>query len=241
MLGRKHHRIYGHRVAIIIVAEGNLAFGIGAEEVQLAGLSNFRLFFHQPVRVDNRRRHKHIGFIGSIAEHHALVTGALLLVLAFIHSRFNVLRLLADGIQNRAGCTVEPHLRTVVTNVQNDAAAQLLQVNPGGGGDFTGDNDHSGLHQSFAGDPCVLVFGDDRIEDGIGYLVCHLVRVSCADGLGGKSAVYGHESLPDVRLQRAAILLAEWCHAHSYQVRFPHRHGKYPSMLPLPPLMIAGA
>jgi hypothetical protein len=60
----------------------------------------------------------------------------------------------------------------------------LRDVDPGAGGDFAGDDGGAGLHHGFAGHAGALVLRQDRVEDGVGNLVGHLVR----DGLRHRSS-----------------------------------------------------
>ena len=82
MLGREHHRLEAHRL-VVFVAQRHLALRVGPQPGQLAALAHLRLALHQTMGERDRRRHQHVGLVGRIAEHQALIPGALLaLVLA---------------------------------------------------------------------------------------------------------------------------------------------------------------
>ena len=71
-------------------------------------------------------------------------------------------------------------------------AHQLLEIDPGRGGDLAGDDGHTGLHQGLAGHASLLVAGDDGIQHRIGNLVGDLVRMSFGHGLGSEQGVFAH-------------------------------------------------
>ena len=77
-LVRNHHG--GDVVrASIDVFDGDLRFRVGPQIRNSAGFADFLQLVEQQVAVVNRRRHQRFGFVGSIAEHHALVARALLM------------------------------------------------------------------------------------------------------------------------------------------------------------------
>ncbi len=83
VLGRDHDGVDCHRLAVL-VADRDLALGIGSEPRQDAFLAQLGLAAHQAVRVGDRRRHQHVGLVAGIAEHETLVAGTLFLVLALV-------------------------------------------------------------------------------------------------------------------------------------------------------------
>ena len=81
VLGREHDLGRRDRLAVL-VAHGDLALGVGAEHGGAVGL---RLagdveVFEDLVGVVDRRRHQLRGLVAGVAEHDALVAGALVLV-----------------------------------------------------------------------------------------------------------------------------------------------------------------
>ena len=58
-------------------------------------------------------------------------------------------------------------------------------------------DDHAvGGGKSLAGDPCFGFFGQQRIQNGVGNAVAHLIRVTLGNGFRGKDIVLsGHEVL----------------------------------------------
>ena len=55
-----------------------------------------------------------------------------------VHALSDIRRLLTDAINHRAGIAVEAQIRAVISDLANGFANQVLEINPGGGGDFTG-------------------------------------------------------------------------------------------------------
>jgi hypothetical protein len=81
---------------------------------------------------------------------------------------------------------VEADVGIVVADVVDDLARQCLDVDPGDGRDFAGDDRGTGLHHRFAGDAGALVLRQDGVENGVGDLVGDLVRVAFGNGFGGE-------------------------------------------------------
>ena len=104
------------------------------------------------MRIVDRCRHQHVGFIGGIAEHQTLIAGSLLVVLRLIDAHGDIGRLPADGIHHGTGVAVESALRVVVTNLVHHLAHQAFHVHIGFGGDLARHHHHAGFDQRFAGD-----------------------------------------------------------------------------------------
>ncbi|MNZ56764.1 hypothetical protein D3C78_747170 [compost metagenome] len=194
VLGGQHDGVDADHAAVFITA-GDLGLGVRAQPGQQARLAGFGLALHQTVGEADRRRHQHVGFVAGIAEHQALVAGALIFGLGAVDTLVDVGGLLANDVEDAAGGAIETDVGAVVADVDDDLAHQLFQVDPGGGGDFTGDDGDTGLDQGFAGDAGVLVLGNDGVEDGIGDLVGNLVRMAFGHGFGGKQGVFAHLSV----------------------------------------------
>ncbi len=185
MLRRQHDGLEAHRL-VILIAQGDLALGIRAQPVELALLAHIGLLLHQAVRQGDGSRHQHVGFVGGIAEHQALVAGALLALVLAVDALGDVRRLFADDVDDAAARAIETHVRGVVTDVQHNLADERLDVHPGIGGHFTGDHDDTRLDEGLAGNTAARVVLQDCIQHRIGNLVRDLVRVTFRDRLGGK-------------------------------------------------------
>src|SRR4029078_11099211 len=79
VLGRYHDRVGAHRLAVLI-SERDLAFGVRARRGLPAGVPRLGHLMQDAVGVINRRRHQGLGLAAGIAEHDALVAGALFLL-----------------------------------------------------------------------------------------------------------------------------------------------------------------
>ncbi len=191
VLGGQHDGVDTHHLAAFVAA-GDLGFRIRTQPRQQAVLARLGLALDQAVREADRRGHQHVGLVAGIAEHQTLVTGALVFRPGAVDALGDVHRLLADDVDDAACGAVETDLRAVVADVDDDVAYQLLQVDPGAGGDFAGDDGHAGLDQGLAGHAGVLVLGDDSVQHGIGNLVGDLVRVPFGHGFGGENRVFAH-------------------------------------------------
>ncbi len=194
VLGGQHDGVDAGDLAVLVAA-GDLALGVRAQPWQQAVLACFGLAFDQGVGEADRRRHQHVGLVAGVAEHQALVTGTLVFRLGAVDALGDVHRLLADDVDDAAGGAVETDFRAVVADVDDDVAHQLLQIDPGRSGDFTGNDRHTGLDHGFAGHAGMLVLGDDGVEHRIGDLVGDLVRMPFGHGLGGKNRVFAHLSV----------------------------------------------
>src|SRR5690606_438599 len=133
VLGGQHDGVDTHHLAAFVAA-GDLGFRIRTQPRQQAVLARLGLALDQALREADRRGHQHIGLVAGIAEHQTLVTGALVFRPGAVDALGDVHRLLADDVDDAAGGAVEPDLRAVVADVDDDVAYQLLQVDPGAGG-----------------------------------------------------------------------------------------------------------
>ena len=94
-----------------------------------------------------------------------LFFGALLFGRFAIDALGNMRRLLADGVQHGTGVPVEAHTRIRVTDSDDRAAHDFLEINPGGRGDFAGDDRHASLYQRFARNSCVWILLENLAEE----------------------------------------------------------------------------
>src|SRR5579863_5667804 len=95
MLSREHHGLETYRL-VVLIAQRDLALGIGSEPRKLAVLADLRLALHQPVRERDGCRHEHVGLVGRVAEHEALIASALLALVLAVDALSDVRGLLAD-------------------------------------------------------------------------------------------------------------------------------------------------
>ena len=185
MLGRQDHGLEADRL-VVLVAQGHLALGIGPQPGELAVLAHLRLALHQPMRERNGRRHQHVGLVGGIAEHQALVARALFALVLAVDALGDVGGLLADDVEHAAARAVEAHVGGVVADVEHGLAHQRLHIHPGARGDFARDDHDAGLHQGLAGHAAARIDRKNGIQHGVGYLIGDLVRVAFGDRFRGE-------------------------------------------------------
>ena len=137
-------------------------------------------------------RHQNVSFIGGVAEHQALVSGTLFFCGFPVHALGDVRRLFADGVQDGTGMAVKTHGRVRVTDSNNRAAYDILEIDPGGSGDLAGDDGHAGLDHGLAGNTCLDILFQNGIQDRIRYLVSNFVGMAFGYGLRSKQKGITH-------------------------------------------------
>ena len=109
-------------------------------------------------RID-RQRHQLRRLVAGVAEHQALVAGALVEVeaAAFVHALRDVRRLLVVGDQHGAALVVDAVVGVVVADALDRLARDRLIVDHGVRGDLAGQHHQAGGAQRFRGDARVFV------------------------------------------------------------------------------------
>ena len=104
--------------------------------------------------ISNRERHQYIGFITSETKHHSLVAGALIAIqpFPFINALGDVCRLFVKGGHDCTTGIVKTHLRGGVTDILDGIAHGLSQIHFSVAGDFSSDNNQSGINERLASD-----------------------------------------------------------------------------------------
>lgn len=153
------------------------------------------------MREVDRERHQLRRLVAGVAEHQALVAGALpvqLVVIALdavlvrgVDALGNVRGLRADGHRDAAGSAVEALLGRVVPDVQDLVADEVGDVGVRLRRHLAGHMHQAGGDQRLHGDPGRRVFLEESVEDGVADLVSDLVGVSLGDGFRGEKAA-GH-------------------------------------------------
>src|SRR3546814_6010982 len=103
MLGRQHDRVDADRDAVL-VTQRDLALGVRAQPWQrrLLRSADLRLLLDDAMRVIDRCRHQLLGLVAGVAEHQALVAGALFFRILAIDTHRDVRRLFADQIDRKS-------------------------------------------------------------------------------------------------------------------------------------------
>ena len=191
VLGGQHHRLDADDL-VALIAEGDLALGVGPQPGQHAALAHLGLPLHQPMGVGDGGGHQHVGFVAGVAEHQALVASALLLRAIAVHALGDVRRLLADAGQYGAGRAVEADMGVVVADADHGIAHDLVEIHPRRRGDFASQDDDAGLDQGFAGDAGLGVFSNNGVQHGIGNLVGDFIRMPFGNGFRGEQIGAAH-------------------------------------------------
>ena len=113
------------------------------------------------MRQVDRQRHELRRLVAGVAEHQALVAGALVqrIVLRLVYALLDVGRLLVVGHQHGAAFVVDAELGVVVADALDGVARDLLEIHRRSGGDLAGHHDQAGVDQRFRRHAGVFVLG----------------------------------------------------------------------------------
>ena len=215
MLVRHHDLAHADRLAVLVL-HGDLALGVRTQHLLLAGVAGFRDQPQDLVGVEDRRRHQVRRFVGGVAEHDALVAGALFLVGAGLQ-RVDALRdvggLRMQQDLDVGGLPVKTFL--LVADVLDRGAHHAFDLVVGDGlrtAGLAGDHHLVGGGERFAGgadrpgvDAGLRAFAEKQIDDLVGNPVADLVRMSLGNRLAGEQIRRAHQSTPSFR-QISAVL-----------------------------------
>ena len=162
------------------------------------------------MRQVDRQRHQLGRVVAGVAEHQALVAGALLVeqvadlagavLVRGVDALGDVGRLRADGDRDTAGAAVEALLRPVVADLEDGLAHDPRDLDVGRRRHLAGDVHEPGRDHRLDGDARLRVVGEEGVEDRVADLVADLVRVSLGDGLGREQPCGHLLSLARVRV-----------------------------------------
>ena len=188
----------GDRLAVL-VDDRHLRLGVGTQPRARAALADLRELAAEAVREHDRRRHQLGRVVAGVAEHQALVAGALLggllaLGLAGIDALGDVGRLLGHQQVDEHLVGVEHVVVVDVADFADRRPGDLLEVELRFRRDFAADHDHVRLDERLTGDPAVLVDGEAGVEHRVGNRVGDLVRMAFADGLRREDESIGHNA-----------------------------------------------
>jgi hypothetical protein len=187
VLARHHDRLDADR-HVVDVADRHLGLAVGAEEVDALGLllADLREPVRQLVRDRDRQRHQLLGLVARVAEHQALIAGALLGDVAAIDALGDVGRLLLEADHDAAGVGVEAHVGVGVTDLLHGLADDRGDVDVGRRRDLATDQHEAGLGEGLARHARAGVVGEDGVEDPVRDGVAQFVGMTFGDGLGGE-------------------------------------------------------
>src|SRR6266851_8972505 len=225
VLRRDDDRGGADRLAVDIL-QADLALGVGTEQRRLAGMTVIRQRLEDGVGVVDRRRHQLRRLGAGIAEHDALVAGALVLVAGGIDALCDVGRLLVNVAGDLRHVPVEAFL--LVADFLDRLARHLDQpvaADAAGPAHLAGEDDPIGRRQGLDPAARLRIGGEEGVDHGIGNAVAHFVRMPLAYGLTGKYVIaLGHN-----RSFRCSCGLASVSHGPELLPRFGS------SQLRLPP------
>ena len=170
VLGGEDDRMDAHRPVVPVVLDGELRFGVGAQvrhELRFV-VADVGQDAERQVRQVQRQGHVVFRIAAGVAEHHALVAGALVLGLFAADAAADVAALLVDGGKHTARIAVEHVFRLVVADTLDGVAHDGLDVDIGiFRADFAADDHQSGGAEGFTGNVCVRVLAEEFVKDGV--------------------------------------------------------------------------
>ena len=168
VLGRNHDGVDANRPVGLVVLDGELGLGVRPEiwHKVVAPVTDIGEHLQCKMRQVKRKRHVFFGIPAGIAEHHSLVSGALLLRVGADHAPVDVGTLLVDGGEDSTGVAVEHVSRLVVADLVYDLAHLCLDVDICVLGPyFSSDNHESGAAECLAGYLGFRVLPEEFVED----------------------------------------------------------------------------
>lgn len=192
MLGRHEHALNGDGAAIP-VADRDLRLPVGTQPRQRAVAANRSQSARQHVRQRDGQRHQRRRLRRGVPEHRALVARADQLRGApgANDAAGDVAGLGAQAEVHVAGIGAEARDRVGVgvADLAHDLAGELLEVgliDRGGRGDLAREDDQVARHESLTGHARRGTLGQEAVQQGIGDLVGHLVRMAFRHRFGAE-------------------------------------------------------
>ena len=194
MLRGQHHSVHPNGLAALVILHGDLSLAVGAQIVHQALLAHVRQTLGHFLRNGDGQRHQLRRFVAGIAEHHALVAGAVvqlgiaaaLGLQALVHAQGDVTALLVDVGDNGAGVSVKAVFGAVIADVQHHLTGDLGDVHIAVGGDLAHNVDQARRSAGLAGHAAVGILFQNGVQHGIGDLVADLVGMPLGDGFRGE-------------------------------------------------------
>ena len=194
VLGGQHHGVHADGCAVLIVLHGDLGLTVRTEIVHQTLLAHIGQALGHLVGDGDSQRHQFRRLVAGVAEHHALVAGAVVqLALALglglvapVHAQRDVAGLLVDVGDDGAGVAVKAVLGAVVADVQHHLTGDLGDIHIAVGGDLTHDVDQAGGGAGLAGHAAIGVLLKDRVQHRVGDLVADLIGMPLGNGFRSK-------------------------------------------------------
>ena len=187
----------------VFIFDSDLSLAIGTEIRQGTVFADLCQAAGQTVCQRNGQRHVVVRFVGSIAEHHALVAsadGIELICIAFllfqgvIDTHGDIRRLFVQGDEDAAGIAVKAVFSAGITDIADRFADDVRNIDVARRRDFADDVYHAGRYQGFAGNAGVFIFCKNGIQNAVRNLVGHFIGMAFGDGFGCKEfTIFSHE------------------------------------------------
>ena len=173
------------------VADRDLGLGVRAQVGDGLGAADLLQVLEDVVAQGNGRGHQFRRLIAGVAEHHALVAGALTLepALAHGHPLGDIRRLAVQPGKILEAPVPELQLRPVVADLLHHGPGDLFGVDavPSRAGDLARVDQHVVGGHGFAGHPAGLVQGQAGVQHRVRDLVAKFVGMTRADRFGGEN------------------------------------------------------
>ncbi len=193
MLRRHDDACHAHRFATLIL-DRDLRLAVRPQVRQRPILAHRSQLLAQLVGQGDRQRHHIIGFVGRVAEHHALITRTELIL---ARTPSDMRRLLLDQHLHVAGLGVDARRLAVVADLRDRLARDLLVVGLEDTGDLAEQNHVLALDGGLTGYAsmrpiCRRIAAQDGIQNGVRNGVADLVRMSFGHRLRSERAAQAH-------------------------------------------------
>ena len=184
-----YHRIQTDGLSVFAVFHCHLGFSVGTQIGKRAVLSYFGQLTGQFMCQRDGIGHIFRRLVGGIAKHHTLISradGVDLFIGHFIffcfqgliHTQSDIGGLLVDGRHHAAGIRIKAEFPAGVTDFTDRITDDFLDIHIGGGGDLAHHHHQAGRRTGFAGYPAHGILFDQFIQDGVGNLIAHFIRMS---------------------------------------------------------------
>ena len=175
--------VYALRYALVRIFDRHLALGVGAQvghDLSLFPYLGQRA--HDEVRQVQRDGHVVLGLVGGVAEHHSLVAGTLVFLIAAVNATADVAALFVDGGKDAAAVAVELVFRLCVANLIDGFSRDGLKVDIGFGAHLSHDDHLSGGYKRLDSRAGTVVVGKKLVEQCVAYLVGYFVGMPFRNG-----------------------------------------------------------
>ena len=170
---------------VALVLDRHLALAVGTDSFDLTRSANLRQSPGQAVRQHDRQRHQLRGLIAGEPIHHALIAGALILVILLVDSLGDVRALLMNAHQDSGIFVVDTELWIRVADLLQGLPGDALNIGVALGAHFAGDNHSPGRDKTLDRHSAIGVLLEKSVQDRVGDPVTNLVGMPLGDRFAG--------------------------------------------------------